>query len=52
MVELVYTQHLKCCAARHVGSIPTRTTTCQSRQVCTFYTGGRHDEFSRSGRGI
>ena len=26
MVELVYTQHLKCCAARHVGSIPAPGT--------------------------
>lgn len=25
MAELVYAQHLKCCAARHVGSIPTWT---------------------------
>ena len=25
-MELVYTRHLKCRAARHVGSSPTRTT--------------------------
>ncbi len=26
VAELVYAQHLKCCAARHVGSTPTWTT--------------------------
>lgn len=31
VVELVYTQHLKCCANRLVGSSPTWTTVSKPR---------------------
>lgn len=36
MMELVYMQHLKCCAARHVGSIPTPPTKKKTGLVPVF----------------
>ena len=37
MAELVYAQHLKCCAERHVGSTPTWTTTNTSTMEINFF---------------